>query len=32
MTKEHYGKNGQAIIAEAWLKPRCIVSNYWGIN
>ena len=28
----HYGKNGQAIIAEVWLKPRCIASNYWGIN
>ena len=26
----HYGKNGQAIISEVWLKPRCIASNYWG--
>ena len=24
----HYGKNGQAIIAEVWSKPRCIASNY----
>lgn len=28
----HYGKNGQAIIAEVWSKPRCIASNYWAIN
>jgi hypothetical protein len=21
-------KNGQAIIGEVWLKPRCIASNY----
>ena len=28
----HYGKNGQAIIGEVWSKPRCIASNYWGIN
>jgi methyl coenzyme M reductase subunit D len=24
----HYGKNGQAIIAEVWSKLRCIASNY----
>ncbi|EXC46159.1 transposase DDE domain protein, partial [Acinetobacter baumannii 99063] len=27
-----FGRNGQAIIGEVWLKPRCIASNYWGIN
>ena len=27
-----YGKNGQAIIAEVWWKPRCIASNYEEIN
>jgi hypothetical protein len=24
----HSGKNGQAIIGEVWLKPRCIALNY----
>jgi hypothetical protein len=24
----HYGKNGQAIIAEVRSKPRCIASSY----
>ena len=23
----HYGKTGQAIIAEVWSKPKCIASN-----
>ena len=30
--EELIGRNGQAIIGEVWLKPRCIASNYWGIN
>ena len=25
-------KNGQVTIGAVWLKPRCIASNYWGIN
>lgn len=29
---ELFGRNGQAIIDEVWLKPRCIASNCWGIN
>jgi hypothetical protein len=24
----HYGKNGQAIIGEVWLKLRCTALNY----
>ena len=28
--EELFGRNGQAIIGEVWLKPRCIASNYWG--
>ncbi len=24
----HSVKNGQAIIGEVWLKPRCIALNY----
>ena len=27
---EDYGKNGQAIIGEVWLKPRCIALNLLG--
>ncbi|EZI53113.1 putative iSSpo9, transposase, partial [Acinetobacter baumannii 42057_2] len=26
--EELFGRNGQAIIGEVWLKPRCIASNY----
>ena len=28
----HYGKNGQAIIGEVWLKLRCTALNYQEIN